>query len=107
LPRRPVDLLRPSDRCLARLRVHMLAVLELFGDDVELLDILEPIWPFSGPQANDATDDLGRPLQQDETAGDRNSGLEVVDGRPSASRWNARRSARKALRNRSRRKRAR
>ncbi|OWK21937.1 hypothetical protein AJ88_13185 [Mesorhizobium amorphae CCBAU 01583] len=61
LARRLFDILRAFDCGLARFGVNMLAVLELLGDDVDLLDVLESARPFSGPEADDAARDSARP----------------------------------------------
>src|SRR6266851_6233215 len=77
-----VDFVGAFDRALARFLVHERAAGELLLDHVDLLDVLQAIGPLPGPQAHDAADDLGQSLDQHQNTGDRDDGLEWINGRP-------------------------
>src|SRR3979490_2285152 len=77
-----VDLVGAFDRTLARFLVHERAAGELLLNHVDLLDVLQAIGLLPGLQAHDAADDLGQPLDQHQNSGDRNDGLEWINGRP-------------------------
>ena len=77
-----VDRVRRFDRNAARLLVHELAVRELFPNDIDLLDVLEPCRPGAGAQAPDAANDLGYSLEHYQGPGYRNYRFELVDWRP-------------------------
>src|SRR6476469_4351774 len=53
-----VDLVGALDRALARFLVHQRAAGELLLDYVDLLGVLQPVWPYAGLQADDAAHDL-------------------------------------------------
>src|SRR5438445_13760079 len=77
-----VDFMRPLDRDLARLLIDIFTVRKLLLDDVDLRDVLQPAGPFAGPQADDATYDLGDALQHHQRTGDGDHGFEVINRRP-------------------------
>src|SRR5450631_3171748 len=77
-----VDFVGAFDGALAGLVVHERAARELLLDHVDLLGVLQAIRPDAGLQANDAAQDLGDSLDEDEDARDRNDGLERIDRRP-------------------------
>src|SRR5471032_1609985 len=77
-----VNLVGAFDGALAVFLVHERAARELLLDHIDLLGILQAIRPDAGLQANDAAQDLGDSLDEDEDARDRNDGLERVDRRP-------------------------
>src|SRR4051812_36318698 len=78
---RLVDVLGALDRALARLLVHEGAAGQLLLDHVDLLRVLQAVRPGAGLQAHDAAQDLRDPLDEDQHPGDRDDGLERVDGR--------------------------
>ena len=82
LARALFDVLGMLDRVSARFVVDMLAQGQLFLDDVDFADVLEAARPHAGLQANDAARDFGRPLQQQQDAGQRDHRLEMIDRRP-------------------------
>ena len=59
------------DRTLTRFFVDVFAMRELFLDHVDFLRVLQPRGPLPGPEANDATDDFRRALEENQRAGDR------------------------------------
>ena len=81
LPCRLVDVLHIGDGELARFVIDVLAVGKLLLDHVDLGHVLQPRRPDAGLEAGDAAHDLGDALQEDQGAGDRDHGLEMVDRR--------------------------
>src|SRR5690349_14819487 len=77
-----VDVVRLFDRPLARFLVHVRAAGELLLDHVDLLGVLQPLGPLSGPEAHHAAGDLGHALDQHQDTGDRDDGLERINRGP-------------------------
>src|SRR2546422_11617218 len=77
-----VDIVRAFDRTPARFVVHQRAAGELLLDHIDLLEVLQAIRPLPGLQTHDTAHDLGQSLDQHQNPGDRDDGLEWIDGRP-------------------------